>query len=1065
MSRSAPLSGTGLGKETSSPNVRSSDSSRPTSVRPLGNFHGTTVTLGSIWRFKPAGVHEVQKRFSAVLRETYTQGRIRWLDDSHVFLLSSEDKDHLDILYQHLDRITREIYREVGVDGAQMDDYTTDEDSGSDDSDALEFRSRLIEKISNRAIHNDELSRGDIDDPFYPPEFANFVHRSFWTWHGLWLDDIISVDDVNSLMASTGSMIMVAVAEGKLYFGADNAASIEDAKSKLEVILKQKELHHTKLFHHIFYTENVDRSRFVVRVASTIKNYHIETILMESSQLYGLVENGVIVRACPYEVMMGDYIMFKMNKHVPAVPTSQTIGGMAPSKSWSGFVFKARVADNPERYFGDGYDAALKRQEDEEKVEEEKAALAAVTALRNTEDKRDIKAWAGIVSQEVTQESDPKNMPLVSSLARLDLATPDISRTSSSSTPLAQKQPVVQPPKPASSRQSPILSSRQEILTQEMTAALPPKPTYSRQLSSSIKSYEALAQMQPAIQSHRPAPSSQSPAPSDRLEALAQWQPAAPATKPRSLKQSPAQYSKIPREPAFKANTPPWSFLATPLGEENNHLKHVGEADDNFLIDFNSASGSDPGWPVVGASNLDLLRGLDNSRTSSSSRLSPHAEPFFPGETSASENSARQTNQPAEELLIDFSVETPSIPANTFPNPRIQETDDIKSRIFHQTMRQKASRAPTFPRSTVDPQPGFLRNIEAQFARLMTPVRGYSGQTTVQLEFGRILLGNLPKKVVSNDTNDTKFEEEHVTNYFLPPADARPGDGPELHFTKIVTLLEADTAFLLNLRSKQGDRLWLKEVTEWNVVYEFECQHVDSKVIFAIEVDSETFETRIKVRKDFGDIYVHGTTRNWDCRISAVGFSNENEIPNECPDQSKPNHAIQIPDHLFPFVEIYSLRIRKTKSYLSQDRHSKLHITEVDKSCGDMLKLKDKEINVYIFREEKKEQTKEETNWFEISITSVMMDDFLKENSHLQLGQESQWRLKDLVTNKVSERLIRPACEILTQMDGVGFYNNNGLRKKGKGGSKQESSAQDSLRQELPIRNVPNRDPISGIEW
>ncbi|PQE24120.1 hypothetical protein CJF31_00002324 [Rutstroemia sp. NJR-2017a BVV2] len=1023
MSGSASLSGTGLGKQTSSLNARSTDSSKPTSTRALGNFHGTAVTLGSPWRFKPAGVHEVQRRFDAVLRETGTQGRIRWLNESHVFLLYSEDKDHLDILYQHLDRITRQMHQEAGADGARMDDYTTDEDSDSDDSDDLEFRSRLIEKVSDRIIRKDELSKQDAYEPFYPPEFAAFDHRSFWSWHGLWLDDILSAKDVSSLMDSTNSMIKVAVAEGKVYIGADNAASIEDAKSKLEVIVKHKERHHTKLFHHIFYTENVDKCRFVVKVASAIKKYHVETILMESKQLYGLVENGVIVRACPRDVMKSDFIMFQMGKHVPAVPQSQTVGSTAPSKSWAGFVFKPRGTDNPENHFSDGYDAALKRQEDEE-IAEDQAALAARGTLRDTGEKTDIEEWAGTVSKAAAQDSSPKIRPLTSSLARLDLAPPEISGTSS----VPQKQSVSQPPRPKSSGQSSIRTNSQE----------------------------ASAQTQPAVQSREQAPLKQSPAPSDRLR---------------------APNNEILREPTFDTNTSPWGFPVAPIREESNHRRHVGEVDENVLINFGNTTTSDSAWPVVGASNLDLLIDLDAPPTSSHSELNPHADFFSPDGTYGSELSARRPDLSSEDLLLDFAVLTPSEPSNTLPTPRIRETDEVRSKTFHQTMRQRASRPPVFPRSTVDPQPSFLRKVEAQLSRLMTPVRGYCGQVIVQLDFGRILLGNLPKKLVSNGTNDTKFEEENITNYFLPPADVRPGDGPELHFTKIISLLEADTTFLRNLRSKEGDRLWLKDVAEWKVVYEFECQHLESRVVFAIEVDSETFETRIKVRKDFGDIYIHGTMRNWDCRISAVGYSSENEIPDEWqayseladvikkslfipPDQNKPNHAIQVPDYLFPFVEIYSLRIRKTKSYLSQDRQSKLHITEVDKSCGDMIKVKDKQINVYIFREEKKEQTEEETNWFEISLTSVMMDEFLKENPSLQLGQESRWRLKDLITNKVSESLIRPACEMLTQMDGVGFYNNNGLRKKGKGSSRQESSGP-----ETPVRHVPIRDPVSGIEW
>ncbi|PQE07049.1 hypothetical protein CJF30_00009472 [Rutstroemia sp. NJR-2017a BBW] len=1052
MSGSASLSGTGLGKQTSSLNARSTDASKPTNNRALGNFHGTSVTLGSPWRFKPAGVHEVQRRFDAVLKETGTQGRLRWLNENHVFLLYSEDKDHLDILYQHLDRITRQIHQEAGADGARMDDYTTDEDSDSDDSEDLEFRSHLIEKVSDRVIRKDELSKQDAHDPFYPPEFAAFDHRSFWSWRGLWLDEILSARDVSSLMDSTDSMIKVAVAEGKVYIGADNAASVEDAKSKLEVIVKHKERHHTKLFHHIFYTENFDKCRFVVRVASSIKKYHIETILMESKQLYGLVENGVIVRACPVEVMKSDYIMFQMGKHVPAVPQSQTVGSTASSKSWASFVFKPRGTDNPENHFSDGYNAALKRQEEEE-IAEEQAALAARGALPKPGETTvtAIEEWAGTVSKEAAQESSSKiRPPLTSSLARLDLAPPEISTTSS----VPQKQSVSQPARPKSSGQS----------------------------SSITNTQEASAQTQSAVESREQASLKHSPAPNDRLGApknenlreptldthTSAWGfPVVPIREQAPLKHSAAPSYRLEatneellRAPTFDTNASPWGFPVAPIREEANHLRHVREVDEDVLINFGNTSTSTSVWPVV-----------DAPPTSS------HPDFFSLGSTSGSELSPRRPHPPSEDILLDFPVLTPSEPSNALPTPRIRETDEARSKTFHQTMRQRASRPPIFPRSTVDPQPGFLRKVEAQLSRLMTPVRGYCGQVTVQLDFGRILLGNLPKKLVSTGTHDTKLEEENITNYFLPPADVRPGDGPELHFTKIVSLVEADTTFLRNLRSKEGGRLWLKDVAEWKVVYEFECQHLESRVVFAIEVDSETFETKIKVRKDFGDIYVHGTMRNWDCRISAVGYSNENEIPDDWqiyseladvikkslfipPDQNKPNHAIQVPDYLFPFVEIYSLRIRKTKSYLSQDRQSKLHITEVDKSCGDMLKVKDKNINVYIYREEKKEQTDEETNWFEVSLTSVMMDEFLKENTQLQLGQETKWRLKDLITNKVSDSLIRPACAMLTQMDGVGFYNNNGLRKKGKGISRQESSGP-----ETPVPRVPIRDPVSGIEW
>ena len=119
---------------------------------------------------------------------------------------------------------------------------------------------------------------------------------------------------------------------------------------------------------------------------------------------------------------------------------------------------------------------------------------------------------------------------------------------------------------------------------------------------------------------------------------------------------------------------------------------------------------------------------------------------------------------------------------------------------------------------------------------------------------------------------------------------------------------------------------------------------------------------------------------------------------------------------------VFSLQIRKTKIYDSLDGDSKLHITEVDKSCGHELPVKDEGIFVYIFREEKKEPTKEK-NWQEVSITSSQMNNLLQQNVELELGEEVPWTIQDLATRKVSDTFIKPACAMLAQMDGVGFYN------------------------------------------
>lgn len=136
----------------------------------------------------------------------------------------------------------------------------------------------------------------------------------------------------------------------------------------------------------------------------------------------------------------------------------------------------------------------------------------------------------------------------------------------------------------------------------------------------------------------------------------------------------------------------------------------------------------------------------------------------------------------------------------------------------------------------------------------------------------------------------------------------------------------------------------------------------------------------------------------------------------------KPNHSFKIPKQMANDFIVYSFKIRKTRTYDSLDKKSKLHITEVDKSCGHELLVKNQEIVVYYFPEEKRD-SKMKTRWHEASITSVTMDNLLQQNVNLGLGEEVSWTITDLVKKRVSNTFIEPACVMLAQMDGVGFYN------------------------------------------
>jgi hypothetical protein len=65
--------------------------------------------------------------------------------------------------------------------------------------------------------------------------------------------------------------------------------------------------------------------------------------------------------------------------------------------------------------------------------------------------------------------------------------------------------------------------------------------------------------------------------------------------------------------------------------------------------------------------------------------------------------------------------------------------------------------------------------------------------------------------------------------------------------------------------------------------------------------------------------------------------------------------------------------------------------------------------------------------WHEVSISSVEANKVIQQNRNLELGDEAAWTPEHLSKMNAAEAMYLPACEMLKQMDGIGFYNDNGV--------------------------------------
>ncbi|TGO22528.1 hypothetical protein BPAE_0164g00150 [Botrytis paeoniae] len=971
----------------------------------------STVIIASEWHFKPAGVMEVEKRFAEKRDRMRADGYIQWLDQDHHFKLSSER--HLIPLLEEMNKITKAIVVQEGGDReADSEDEGEEADTNSDWS--TEFQSDLIVKVDEYEPSQHTRSPNPAsDDTFYPDTIKKYSHRDIWIYPGEELiDEFLKLAIVLELQTITDSKIVKSPSQSKVYIGSDKHGSVDLVINKLNNIAKYSSIY--ALQYHIFYTEEVESCKFIIKAFSEIKKKYLETTLFEQEHSAGYLLTKFTVRACPWSTAKVTFIPIKIGKYTPAVPSPGT--QISATKPWAGFVWKSRGSpeNDPVKYFPGGYKKEIERREKEDvKSSNEDISSTCV----------DIEGW---VANATTTTDASKGLDILDWRGTIDTSLNSLARLAMASESDSNV-----------TYEKPNTESWNHTIHQETTAnlSIPPTPAKYRDIPSELERNTSNGELSP-----------------DRV-----------TTEPSTM-QSCLLDSAIDAELA--------NF-------DWNALRH--NATENMLVDISSSPTRSPnlrifdtthGSAALGAQEFTALEPpalssslrslalaqlpseeleslmdmapasmIDSTSNPSNEFLNSMAFPELPGSKPTLTSPDNWPILPSPQSV--GSSEPKACRGNQLTQPRRQQEDEPRTRVFHKTMGQKASIKNEVSKPAIVPRPqeSFLKNFEVIFGGLMSPVRGFRGEVEVHIDFGRILLGNLPVKIVSKEEQNKPYDEDFIIPHLYPPLGGklREGDGPEVTFTNILTTLEADTTFLLNLKNNEGVRLWSEKCSEWKVTYEFTCLELRTDKLFTIEIDGETFETHIVVLKKCGGTYVHGTMRHWDLQLNIEGIEDEEDIRSNWPGfddlatemqrtlyippgNDKPNHALKLPKHIMDHFIIYHLKIRKTRSYISSDGNSKLNITEVDKSRGHELQVKDQGILVYVFQEEKRDLNVE-TNWQEVSITSVAMDKLLEQNMTLELGEEVQWTVQDLAAKKVSNTLIKPTCTMLAQMDGVGFYN------------------------------------------
>ncbi|RDW60219.1 hypothetical protein BP5796_11825 [Coleophoma crateriformis] len=385
-------------------------------------------------------------------------------------------------------------------------------------------------------------------------------------------------------------------------------------------------------------------------------------------------------------------------------------------------------------------------------------------------------------------------------------------------------------------------------------------------------------------------------------------------------------------------------------------------------------------------------------------------------------------------------------PTRQFKNDdKPQEISEVATRAFHNTMNQKAPKTlPEVHRETgirsnqnwlqpVDPQPEFYLAAKTDFYKILERLRGFRGEVDFRATLGRIVLRGFAKHLVS-DEKSYPMECEELKG-MLNKNIQDIGVGPWSHFTKLLSTLPADMKYIVDLRNTNGDRMWEPNHFDWDVFYdiEFNVNEDGFDRQYILQIHGEKFTYVFKTKKDIGSMYLHCTQRDWDACITAEGFRTDlnreyNEFAKSILESLVviPNKQLELSFEtpISPkFSAGYNIRVRRVSYYSDREKRSILHVTDVEdyqletRQVGAMREYRTQALPIH---------RGDFSQWHEVSISSAVADKAFQQNLKLELGEEAGWTVALLENKDVASDILTPALNMIKQIDGVGYWNNNG---------------------------------------
>lgn len=322
--------------------------------------------------------------------------------------------------------------------------------------------------------------------------------------------------------------------------------------------------------------------------------------------------------------------------------------------------------------------------------------------------------------------------------------------------------------------------------------------------------------------------------------------------------------------------------------------------------------------------------------------------------------------------------------------------------------------------------------------RLLERMKGRYGVISVCAEIGRYYACAVPESGQAvNQRNDPAWGWE--------PDDLRRKIESNQHcmFTKALSSWGNDADYLGSL---------FKEPIYRGVFFDFRFQATLSKIPLdmVLEVNAEDYTWKLRLFNNTDDVaYVHCLAQHWDFQV-AVTYDRPLEYranwtkfahalieslevkPPELEFQHTFSEA-SVTGHESPIV-IEDVRARQVCRFLHQNKKTYLDITRIlPTRLVTSQDPKYRKVRGVLAKSSVDNPctgdnplTGEFAQWFEASVSSVRLEQLLKQNQDMIPGEEADWSVEQIEQEKLLADIYQQAAETVKKMDGVGVECDNG---------------------------------------